>query len=291
MTPAHLDQYYTQPAVARACVADLWAWGAALGFTPETVAVLEPSAGAGAFLDAVTGPAFGLDLDPPADRPDIMQADFLAPETLARLPAVPVGRQRLVLGNPPFGRKSALAVAFLNRALDLAPVVAFIVPLQFRKWSAQSLVRADARLRFDRLLPDESFVFMGRPYRVRCCFQIWTRADVAAGMPDLRLAQRPRTTHPDFDAYQYNRTDIAFKYFSYDWDFAVPRQGYQDYTLKVRSAAGCDPKQQWIFFKAHSPEALARLERIDFVALSQKNTRLPGFGKADVVAAYEALDP
>jgi hypothetical protein len=80
------------------------------------------------------------------------------------------------------------------------------------------------------------------------------------------------------------------KYFSYDWDFAILRQGFGDFTVLYPPSqrAALDPKKQWIFVKAHSPQALARLRGLDYVALSQRNTGTPGFGKADLVDAYEA---
>ena len=50
-----------------------------------------------------------------------------------------------------------------------------------------------------------------------------------------------------------------------------------------------DHRTQWIFFKAHSQEALKRLCQIDYDKLSKKNTSIPGFGKADVIVEYESL--
>lgn len=291
---ATLDQYYTKPAVAQMCLDDLLRHLKRWKLTAWTG--LEPSAGGGAFLDAfktVFGsnqPYVASDLDPAPGRKDIHKRDFLVEGVQDLLPK---STTVITIGNPPFGRKSTLAAAFINEGLQLGPVVAFIVPIQFHKWSAQRLVRESAKLIEDRALDADSFVFMGRDYKVRCCFQIWVRGDFPPAHKDLdiRLQHKPHTDHGDFDAWQYNRTDLALKYFDYVWDFAVPRQGYQDYTFKATNAAQCDRKKQWIFFKAHSPAALARLKAIDFVALSHKNTGLPGFGKADVVAAYEALIP
>ena len=86
--------------------------------------------------------------------------------------------------------------------------------------------------------------------------------------------------------YERHRTTEAEKFFDVDWDFAVPRQGYQDYTFKAFHKDECDRKKQWIFFKAHSEDALERLLALDFQKLSLLNTGIPGFGKADVVEAY-----
>jgi hypothetical protein len=92
--------------------------------------------------------------------------------------------------------------------------------------------------------------------------------------------------------YQFNRTTEAEKYFDkslYPWDFAVPRQGHYDYTLRVYKSEDCDRKLQWIFFKAKDRKVLKRLVGLDFVQLSKKNTSTPGFGKADVIELYKSI--
>lgn len=89
--------------------------------------------------------------------------------------------------------------------------------------------------------------------------------------------------------YQYNRTEQTKKFFDYEWDFAVPRQGYLDYSIKALSKSECDMKQQWIFFKAKNKETLDKLKKLDFVKLSRKNIGIPGFGKADVVQEFTAI--
>ena len=110
----------------------------------------------------------------------------------------------------------------------------------------------------------------------------------ASSMPTLEPG-KSAIDHPDFDMYQYNRTEQAKKFFDYEWDFAVPRQGYLDYATKEFSKNDCDMKQQWIFFKAKNMKTLERLKKLDFDKLSKKNIGIPGFGKADVVQEYLAM--
>lgn len=289
-TAADRDQYFTSPTAALLCL-DAFVPLAARAFGDlARVWFVEPSAGGGVFLEALAAQghrAWGGDIEP--QHPRVTRHDFLTDP----LPSRPRGfRHTAVLGNPPFGRKAALATAFVNRALDAGPLAGFVVPMQLRKWSAQRQVRSDARLVLDETLPEDSFLFLGKPYRLRCCFQAWTTLDAAA-LPgtDLRLAGAPPTTHPDFSAWQFNCTPEALKYFDYDWDFAVLRQGFGDFTHQhaPRERAALDRRKQWIFLKAHSPEALARLRSIDYAQLARRNTGTPGFGKADLVEAYAAL--
>jgi hypothetical protein len=288
-----LDQYYTKPAIAQECWSLVRGLLWQIGWNRDDICVLEPSAGRGAFLDAVGDiPKMGVEVDPAAPpRPEIVFADFMSRSKWDKpFQEMRRGRMPVVMGNPPFGRKGDVALDFLNECLDVAGVIGFVLPLGFRKWSSQSRVQRTAHLVIDHDLPVSAFFAGDKDFALRCCFQVWTRADIGVplGYYDLRLTAKPRVDHEDFSAWQYNRTVEAEKYFDYDWDFAVLRQGYGDYTRRYFDRKDLDRKQQWIFFKAHSEPARQRLLALDFDALSKRNIGLPGFGKADVVQAYEA---
>jgi len=288
-----LDKFYTKADVARHCWAQLGVVMKGCGISLAQSLIVEPSAGGGAFVD--TAPRgvriHAFDIAPDAGRPDIRQHDFLT-APLPRLRAPGPNGARVVVGNPPFGRKSRLALDFIQRAWDeaKADIVAFILPVQFRKWSAQRNVHPGARLIADIDLRDDAFEVCGSTRRVRCCFQIWLAPRVAeeagAGWSNMRLRAAPPARHRDFEAYQYNRMPGSERLFEREWDFAVLRQGHGDYSARVFRSDQCDRRKQWILFKAHSPNALRRLLRLDFAALARCNTTVPGFGKADVVEAY-----
>ena len=186
-------------------------------------------------------------------------------------------------------KKSSLAIEFINKSFEYSDIVCFVLPIQFRKWSAQSKIRNDAILICDETIGDNAFNFDGKPYNVRCCFQIWVKGDKFKNFENIRISEKPKTNHDEFKMYQYNRTEEAKKFFDYEWDFAVPRQGYNDYTFKAYSKEECDLKKQWIFFKASNEEVLRKLLNIDYKKLSLKNTGIPGFGKADVIKEYEKV--
>lgn len=281
---AAADQYFTRPSVARKCLDHL---EALLGpdITPHASWV-EPSAGNGAFLDFLLAREWDTwagDIHPQHER--VVKHDYLSQP----LPDTKPGNRVIVVGNPPFGKKSKLATDFVNRGLAHGGLVGMIVPIQLRKWSAQQHVNRCARLLMDLDLPEDAFLFLGQPYSLRCCFQVWTtwKPELLPG-ENKRLVQPPKRQHPDFDAWQYNCTEQTRRYFLYDWDFAILRQGYGDFSVlhPPEQRNHLDPRKQWIFVKAKSPEALERLRRLDFVELSRKNTGVPGFGKADLVEAY-----
>ena len=276
-----LDQFYTKDEVALKLCEII---KAKLKDKLEFYTFLEPSAGGGAFLKALNknfknNEIIALDLEPKAQN--IEQCDFFSYYTNVQ--------KIFTIGNPPFGKRADLAIRFFNHASVFSDYIAFIVPLQFEKWSVQKNLNKAFSLIYSQNLEPNPFVFNGKDYALRTCFQIWTRLKTNT---DLRLKQAPATTHKDFEMWQYNNTKEARKYFDksrYAWDFAVVRQGFYDYTHFIMREKELNPKVQYIFFKANNDRAMMNLKSLDFQTLSKKNTIVPGFGKADVVAMYKRM--
>jgi predicted RNA methylase len=265
----NLDKYYTKEEVAKYCIS-------LVGDRSCYHLTVEPSAGSGRFSNLIEG-CIAYDIEPENDR--IIKKNFFD-VTYSNKKSI------LVIGNPPFGKRAKIAIAFFNHASQWATTIAFIVPVQFRKWSVQKHLNKRFHLIVDNDLPKDSFEYEGKTVDVGCSFQIWTIKEVEY---DLRLQGTPPVSHPDYTMWLYNNTPEALKYFNrseYTWDFAVPRQGYYDYSYRVTNQDELNPKVQWMFFKAHSKSILDRLLSIDFEKLSKLNTRIPGYGKADVVKEY-----
>lgn len=284
-----LDQFFTKDSVAIDCLDKLIGYLSKNSkYRIKSATFFEPSAGGGAFIRALKAnnceKIFACDLDPGCDG--IVKRDFLLDDLSAELPS---RENVIIIGNPPFGSRARTAAQFINKGFEYANTIAFILPLQFQKYSAQNKIIKEARLVFDEKLKPDSFLFYGKDYIVRCCFQIWTLLDYGK---DLRFRTTPITKHPDFEMWQYNNTREAEKYFDkeqYGWDFAIPRQGYKDYSLKEVDPNKMDRRTQWIFFKASNEKVYERLIAIDYDGLSKKNISIPGFGKADVIKEYERL--
>ncbi len=279
-----LDQFYTKREIALELCETLKAkLKIELNLDLGKYVFLEPSAGEGAFVSALSQifkqpKILAIDLDPKSDG--IQKQDFLT--------YLPIAKNIITVGNPPFGKRATLATQFFNHASNFSDYIAFIVPLQFEKWSVQKNLNKDFKLIFSEILDPNSFIFNGKNCSIRCCFQIWTKLDDAK--IDLRLKEAPPTTHKNFQMWQYNNTVAARKYFDkqkYKWDFAVVRQGFYDYKHIILQEQELNPKIQYIFFKAVDDKTKLNLKSLDFERLSHKNTTTPGFGKADVVAEYK----
>ena len=276
MTSKELDKYYTKSDNSKSCFQKF------IDIVGPDFFFVEPSAGNGSFLDVISGTnKIGFDIKP--ERSDIIGIDFLKKSIKKYLPE---GKKIAFIGNPPFGKKSELAIQFINKCLSYSKVVGFILPIQFRKYSAQSKIRKNAKLIFDMDLEHDMFLIDGKETKVSCCFQIWSTDKTFK--QNLRV-DAPVVSHPDFEMFQCNGTSNTKKYFDYDWDFAIVRQGFNDYKKVFYKKEDCDMKKQWIFFKAKNEIIRNRLLQMDFEKLSKKNIVIPGFGKADVVQEYNRL--
>ena len=165
------DQFYTSDTVAKQCVQ--WIITAVSVDDEDDYLWVEPSAGTGAFLHQLP-PEFtkiGLDIDPKSA--DIIQQDYLSwnPDTVA-----PKKKGVIVFGNPPFGRQSSLAKAFIAKSCSFANIIAFILPKSFTKPSMYNAFHPRFHLVFNEELDKNAFIINGgAKYDVPCVFQIWEK--------------------------------------------------------------------------------------------------------------------
>lgn len=167
------DKFYTKPDVAAGCLErlDLDAFDR----------IIEPAAGDGAFSDLLfrlaPGRVRALDIVP--ENPQVEKGDWF--DLCEQL----TSGATLVVGNPPFGRQSSLAVRFINHAFEgvAADTVAFILPRGFSKQSVQNRVFRNAELVDQLELPDDAFLLHGEDYHLPSVFQIWERTNAPRPLP------------------------------------------------------------------------------------------------------------
>lgn len=278
-----LDKFYTSRTAAKEC----------FDFLQENIApsqealYLEPSAGGGVFLEFLNN-YIALDIAPEDER--ITKQNFLNYSS-------PI-KNFITIGNPPFGKRSKLAIDFFNKAAKMSEVIAFIVPVSFMKWNVQKELDSNFCLKAYFYLPSNSFVVNGEEYSIRTIFQVWIKKDSQYDNGvNLRLQRQPPISHSDFQIWQYNATPAAEKVVEEDWKYATYRQGYHDYNqLFTRNSYGYikehmtgGRKQQFFFIKPLSIEAESIILSMDFNSLAERNTATPGFGKGDFVSYYTEL--
>lgn len=276
------DKYYTSEATALTCHREL------ARFIPAKALLLDPAAGVGVFLNTCSDRRDILGVEKWPDRhgrPDLIHRDFLATDLKLLLPAELRERPVALIGSPPYGRKLAEAVRFINHGLAQPSVCAigFVLGRSARSWTIQGQINRDAHLVLDIDLPDNAVHVGGTPHDVRTCFQVWTLR--VSEWPDLRIQNRPAFTHCDFRLKPYS---LGSKPIGDDWSLAVSRTGYG--VRIAQPGEKLDRSMRWIAMWPSTTEVEGRLRRIDYDALGQaRTTGVPGFGMGDIVRAYERM--
>ncbi len=258
-----LDKFYTKREVAKECLDSLearWPWG-------RWDLVVEPSAGNGSFyLQIPTQKKVGLDLAP--DHPQIQTADFFTWRPSAS------AENLLVVGNPPFGRVSSLAVRFFSHAAEFASVIAFIVPRTFRRISVQEKLPRLFHLVFDKDIPLRPCAFQPA-MNVKCCWQIWERRSVE------RVPQVLATTHPHWE----------FLEGAEGAELAIRAYGGKCGELRFRTAEGFSAlavrSWHWIRPRGLSAEELGqRFSALDY-SCSEDTARQNSIGRGELIRLYQ----
>jgi len=93
-----------------------------------------------------------------------------------------------LIGNPPYGKNSNLAIKFLNLGVKLSTQVRYVLPRTFRKVSVHNRIDARLHLVHDQTVPDHMF-----PDSIVTCYQVWE----ARTLP--RLPVQKTTHHKDLE--------------------------------------------------------------------------------------------
>ena len=145
----------------------------------STDLIIEPSAGNGAFIDSIkllSNNYKFYDIKP--EHLEIITQDFLQ---LQLLPSTSPAKIH-VIGNPPFGRQSSLAIKFIKKSCEFCDTLSFILPLSFKKDSLRAKVPSQFHLVTEITLPKKSFIIDEHEHDVPCVFQIWEKRDHSRGI-------------------------------------------------------------------------------------------------------------
>lgn len=162
-----IDKFYTKSDIAKICM-DLFV--KYIDITKNDL-IIEPSAGNGVFIPfikEITDNYKFCDLEP--DNKEIEKCDFLKIdyETLKKNNKV-----IHIIGNPPFGRQSSMAIKFIKTCCKFANSISFILPKSFKKDSLRKHFKDNFHLICEVDLPKKSFLVNNVEYDVPCVFQIW----------------------------------------------------------------------------------------------------------------------
>ena len=124
--------------------------------------IIEPSAGAGAFIPLIkslTDKYYFIDIAP--DHPEVKEADFLK----VKINIKNKERKVHIIGKPPF----RLAVKFIKKCSNFANSISFILPISFMKEFRKKSIPLNFHLVEEAEIPEGAFG------KIKTVFQIWKK--------------------------------------------------------------------------------------------------------------------
>lgn len=165
-----LDRFYTRPEIAWECSESLYTTMRSDHADLSRYEFIDPGAGAGVFYDLLPeGRRIGVDILP--ERNEFIPHDYLTWSP-------PTGHRYAVLGNPPFGYRAWLSLAFINHSATFADYIGCIVPMAFQsdgKGSPKHRVIGAELLSSEPLPPNSFSDANGQAVKLNALWQIWRR--------------------------------------------------------------------------------------------------------------------
>ena len=162
-----IDKYYTKKTVVKECINLIKKNINIL----EDDLIIEPSAGNGSFIKKIkklSNNYIFFDLEP--ENNQIIKQDFLQFDYNQIKKSY---KNIHIIGNPPFGRQSSLAIKFIKKCCEFANTISFILPKSFKKESMKKKFLNNYHLLIEIDLPEKSFLVNNIDTNVPCIFQIW----------------------------------------------------------------------------------------------------------------------
>lgn len=190
-----IDKYYTKDTIVELCMKN-FKENIQLN---ENDLIIEPSAGNGSFvkkIKEITKNYLFYDLEP--ENNEIIKQDYL----LYNYNTIKTKFEKIhIIGNPPFGRQSSLAIKFIKKSCEFCDSISFILPKSFKKDSLKKKFPLNFHLIYEVDLPDKSFLVDGVEHNVPCVFQIWekktTNRNISKKLEPLNFIFVQKTQNPD----------------------------------------------------------------------------------------------
>ena len=195
-----IDKFYTAPFIVKKCI-DIVKKHIHI---QEDDICIEPSAGNGSFINPIKTLFKNYkfyDLKPEND--EIIEQNYLEfnYNTIIKKP----NSQIHIIGNPPFGRQSSLAIKFIKKSCEYCDSISFILPKSFKKNSLKKHYPLNFHLIYEYDLPKNSFIIDNKEYNVPCVFQIWIKKDIKRILPKKLIPKKYNFVK------KTNNHDISFR--------------------------------------------------------------------------------
>jgi hypothetical protein len=264
-----LDKFYTIPCYSKKCIDKVFELYDENNFD----LIVEPSAGNGSFFNQLEfNNKVGIDISP--ENENILRMNFFDYHP-------PTDKNNiLVIGNPPFGKISSMAIKFFNYSSNWANVIAFIIPRTFRRPSVQNKLNKMFHLTYDDDVPTKPCCFTPK-MMVKCCFQIWEKKDFERSFINLP------TKHDDWQFLSFGPIDeYGQPTPPNDADFAMRAYGGKIGEIVKIKLNELRPKSwHWIKSNINKEELINRFNQLDY-SDSLNTARQNSMGRGELVRLY-----
>ena len=264
-----LDQFYTNKDIALKCYNKL---NEIINLNEFDIH-LEPSAGSGSFFNIMDNTKkIGLDIEPKGKN--IIKMNFFdyQPEK---------DKKYLIIGNPPFGRVSSLAVRFFNKSAEFANCIAFIIPRTFKRVIIQNKLNLHFNLIYNEDNPITPCCFTPK-MTAKCCFQIWIKKETK------RKKIIYDKTHCDFTFLKHGPKDKNNQPTPpQNCDFAIKAYGANCGEIIDSKLELLRPKS-WHWLKSNIDIELLknRFRQLDY-SMSKDTVRQDSIGQQELIYLYQ----
>ncbi len=195
LTRNTIDKYYTKPNVVDLCLNLVKKY---IEINPNDL-IIEPSAGNGSFITGIKSLSSNFkfyDIEP--ENEEIIKQDYL----IYDYGIIKTTFNKIhIIGNPPFGRQSSIAIRFIKKSCEFCDSISFILPKSFKKDSLKKSFPLNFHLIFEIDLPDKSFLVDDIEYNVETVFQIWVKKTsnrvISQKLEPLNFMFVEKTANPD----------------------------------------------------------------------------------------------
>jgi len=196
-----MDKFYTKSHIVEICVS---LFSQYIEIDKDDV-IIEPSAGNGAFIPLIktlTNNYLFYDISP--ENEEITTQDYLE-INIEGIKKIYKNNKIHVLGNPPFGRQSSLAIKFIKKSAEFCDSISFILPKSFKKDSLKNKIPINFHNIVEIDLPINAFLVDEKEHDVPCIFQIWKKREI-----DRPLVNNELPLHFKF-VKKMETPDISFR--------------------------------------------------------------------------------
>ena len=264
-----LDKFYTISSYSKICIEKVFE----LYNKSDFDLIIEPSAGNGSFYNQIENDnKIGLDISPEDENILKMNFfDYTPPQNKKNI---------LVIGNPPFGKISSIAIKFFNHSSKWANVIAFIIPRTFRRFSVQNKLNNNFHLIYDSDVPLNPCCFTPK-LNVKCCFQIWHRQN------NIRPVINLEKKHDDWDFLAFGPLDKQNQPTPpNNADFAILAYGGKIGKIEKNNLNNLRPKSwHWIKCNIEEKELINRFNKLDY-SNGLNTARQNSIGRGELVKLY-----